>query len=170
MSHVPKPIILQFHQRIIREANGPRTTEEVKRPACVQECKYLKANVVQVAGLSLMSATLKVICMRFSWPPKGLSFTRTSREMVGFCLNLPASRSSLRATWMVPVTKKAKVRTSLFREKWKVKADGDLQQVKKSILMWGLAYRENILIQTYFLKIYVSFFIRHWLGYLAWPF
>lgn len=71
---------------------------------------YLKVSFLHVAGLSLMSSTMKVICMRFSWPPEGLSLTRTSREMMGFCLSSPASRSSLRATWIVPVTKEAKIR------------------------------------------------------------
>lgn len=66
MSHVPMPIILQFHQRRTREAKGPRTMEEVKCPAHVSGCKYLKVNLIQVAELSLMSSTMKVICMRFS--------------------------------------------------------------------------------------------------------
>lgn len=83
---------------------------KTKKIYIFKEGEYLKVNLVHVEGLSLMSSTMKVICLRFSWPPKGLSLTRTSREMAGFCLNSPASRFSLRATWMVPVTEKAKVR------------------------------------------------------------
>lgn len=94
----------------VREGTRLRTTEEGSHPAR----EYLKVNLVHVGGLSLMSSTTKVICMRFSWPPEGLSFTRTSREMVGFCLNWPASRSSLWATWIVPVTKEANERALPF--------------------------------------------------------
>ena len=102
-------------------AEEPRAPKRGDVSVHVSEGKYLKVNLVHVEGLSLMSSTMKVICLRFSWPPEGLSFTRTSRDMMGFCLNSPASRSILRATWMVPVTEKAKVRTWLSGEKWRVR-------------------------------------------------
>ena len=101
--------------------------------ARVSEGKYLKVNLVHVEGLSLMSSTVKVICLRFSLPPEGLSFTRTSRDMMGFCLNSPASRSILRATWMAPVTKKAKVRT--WREMKSQRQMKTWSKLEKNVLM-----------------------------------
>lgn len=46
----------------VREATSLRTTKEEGRPAR----DYLKVNLVHVGALSLMSSTMKVICMRFS--------------------------------------------------------------------------------------------------------
>ena len=127
-------------QTIAEESRAPKRGDVTAR---VSEGKYLKVNLVHVEGLSLMSSTVKVICLRFSWPPEGLSFTRTSRDMMGFCLNSPASRSILRATWMAPVTKKAKVRT--WREMKSQRQMKTWSKLEKNVLMWGLAYKENIL-------------------------
>lgn len=123
------PTILQSPPDYTRKTKHPQRSDV---PTCVSEGKYLKVNLVHVEGLSLMSSTMKVICLRFSWPPEGLSFTRTSRDMAGFCLNSPASRSILRTTWMVPVTvRKQRSEYGSLERNEESKVGGDLEYIWK---------------------------------------
>lgn len=123
----------------VREAKdrGPPKREHISTH------QYLKVSLLQVAGLSLMSSTVKVIWIRFSWPPEGLSLTRTSRETMGFSLSSPASRSSLWATWIVPVTKKAEVRGQM-----KDKGARNTGSPGMTVLEWWLVYPGYSPIQT----------------------
>lgn len=110
-----------------------------------------------------MSSTVKVIWIRFSWPPEGLSLTRTSRETMGFCLSSPASRSSLWATWIVPVTKKAEVRGQM-----KDKGTRNMGSTGMTVLEWWLVYPGDSPVQTS-LSVKGCVLLFDIIGHLTWP-